>query len=393
MKLADRLRTGEPARERFKQQLAKLPMGNTVVIPTLAFALALISPTRRRTLLDNVMRKLRISDPKQRRYKIETAKIRKVCKRTTPDPVIVPYDLSVSAPGFGEIYYSTMLARYFSLHNKCVHFVFITDSFRTDFQSLHSKKEIADWVEQLTEIPRILLDKNCDQVSMMNWREFVVFREQHSQATAPYMPFEDEVLARNPFYHHSFNLTNHLMATATSELLGQFLVTADELLERVDITLPAAPYVTWHARHTRKWNPDRDLTENEFVAIHARLKTQYPQHSIMIVSDATGCAHFKELANKHDVKCLFSKDYSGSFMGDAALVLASSYFFLLRGGGMNAVSLFSNLPYEIIAAPANESVWSVGKFTSWATDKQHFKRLDWGDQSLYLPSPPTAQSA
>lgn len=80
-------------------------------------------------------------------------------------------------------------------------------------------------------------------------------------------------------------------------------------------------------------------------------------------------------------------------MGDAALVLASSYFFLLRGGGMNAVSLFSNLPYEIIAAPANESVWSVGKFTSWATDKQHFKRLDWGDQSLYLPSPPTAQSA
>lgn len=371
--LIDRLRTGTSTRKLIRQRLATLPLGNAVVLPALNLVLALISPTRRRSLLKKVMPERRMTDPTQH-YRNEAARIIRVCKRSTPCTVIVPFDYSVSAPGYGEVFYSAMLAKYFSIHNKHVHFVFVTGNVRTDFQEFFAERELLEKLESFLEIPRVLLHEDYCQVQTMTWTEFTCFLKQYQNTGRPFIPFEDKVLARNPIYNQAFNTINHLMASTSAELRSQFLLTADTILAKVHVNLPHVPYVTWHARYTVQYRQQSNLTEEEFVQIHSRLRALYPQHALMVISDTSGCSHFKKLAQKHGLSCLFSKDYSDSFMGDAALILASSYYFQLRGGGMGVVPIFSALPYEYVGPLANELAWADARLTSWSTDRQIFTK-------------------
>ena len=73
------------------------------------------------------------------------------------------------------------------------------------------------------------------------------------------------------------------------------------------------------------------MQDEQFLKIHQRLRDLYPALDIMVVSDDVGCAHFKTVAQHHGIACLFSKDYSATFMGDGALILGGRYHYALRG--------------------------------------------------------------
>ena len=96
----------------------------------------------------------------------------------------------------------------------------------------------------------------------------------------------------------------------------------------------------------------------------------------------------EKVAKRYGMDCLFSKDYSHTFLGDAALVLHSSYYYQLRGGGMGVIPIFSEVPYEIVSALGNEVEWRKGALASWATPEQVFRVIPPDNQVLYLPSVP-----
>ena len=112
--------------------------------------------------------------------------------------------------------------------------------------------------------------------------------------------------------------------------------------------------------------------------MHAWLKKKYPCHLIMIVSDESGCDYFSKLTQRYNLNNIFSKQYSQSFLGDAALILKSDFIFQVRGGGIGVIPMFSAMPYEIVAPLANEIMWSKSKVLSFQNDSQlFFNRAEW----------------
>ena len=67
---------------------------------------------------------------------------------------------------------------------------------------------------------------------------------------------------------------------------------------------------------------------------------------------------------------MFSKDYSNDFLGDAALVLNSEFFFAFRGGGMSEIAVMSRTPYECLDPIMNNDFWDRNNLSSWKGDSQ-----------------------
>ena len=118
------------------------------------------------------------------------------------------------------------------------------------------------------------------------------------------------------------------------------------------------------------------MPENEFISMYSQIRIKYPHHLVMIISDQVGCNHFRKLSDKHNLYTLFSKDFSQSFLGDAALILNSDCFFQLRGGGIAIIPMFSVMPYEITCPLGNEVMWSKSKVLSFQRESQlYFNRM------------------
>jgi hypothetical protein len=72
---------------------------------------------------------------------------------------------------------------------------------------------------------------------------------------------------------------------------------------------------------------------------------------------------------------LFSKDFTTDFLGDAALVMRSDFFFWFRAGGMCIIPVISKMPYECLGPLMNERMWDRKRLTSWQEDSQRWVNL------------------
>ncbi|MCX5805037.1 MAG: hypothetical protein NT010_03055 [Proteobacteria bacterium] len=288
--------------------------------------------------------------------------------------VVIVYDLLVSPQNYGVVFYMAMFAKYFLMRRKKINFVIIDSEFRDDWAVLNEAEKVY-LIESFLELPKVLLaDGAMVDIHLMSWREFTVYVEKKKTAL---FPFQKRVEKRKWFYPCIFNIINRLVSLEDIKFIDRFLIYHKDIVEKCNISIPEKPYITWNARYSDKWSTNRNCSEKEFIEIYESLKKLYPEHSVMLVSDRLGCEYFKSLSNKHNVRLLFSKDFSATFMGDAALILGGDYYFQLRGGGIGACVLYSKTPYGFIANidyEGNESEWRKGKLTPWATDKQNFKK-------------------
>lgn len=309
--------------------------------------------------------------------KQETKYILKRLKSNNYSEVAITYDLSISPPNYGVVFYMAMFARYFLIKGKKVIFIIINSEFRDDWATLN-KEEKLNLEESFIEIPKVLFNNVAfADIRLMSWGDFSTFLEQSKGDEAIFIPFKNRILNRKSVYPFVYNIINYLVTTEDINFLDQFLLSYKDIALNVSISVPEMPYITWQARFSNKWGMERNCSEDEFANIYKSLKEIYPDRSIMLISDKIGCEYFKKLSDKYGFTLLFSKDFSTTFMGDVALILRSEYYFQLRGGGIGTSVLYTRVPYEIILKLgnkiSNEKEWSKGKLTPWATDKQIFK--------------------
>lgn len=307
----------------------------------------------------------------------ETKYILKRLRSNNFSEVVIVYDLSVSPPNYGVVFYMTMFARYFLIKGKKVIFIIINSEFRDDWATLN-KEEKLNLEESFMEIPKVLFNNVAfADIRLMSWGDFSTFLERSKGNKAIFIPFKNRVSNRKPIYYFIFNLINYLMSVRDIDFLDKFLLSYENIAPNVNISIPEIPYITWQARFSNKWGMERNCSEDEFVKTYKSLKEIYPDRSIMLISDKIGCEYFKKLSDKYGFTLLFSKDFSTTFMGDVALILHSEYYFQLRGGGIGTTILYSRVPYGIILKLgykiSNEKEWSKGKLTPWATNSQNFK--------------------
>jgi hypothetical protein len=286
--------------------------------------------------------------------------------------VLIVYDNLTVPPSYGDHFCVVMFARYFISHGITVSYIIVDGEYRSDWSGL-DKGEIKSLVAEYVYTANLLLDSRLATVEVLTPIQFET-RVNESIANGIYIPFRESVTKRIAIYTHMLNILSRFCSGSSQVFLDRFLLSFDELIEKCSFDNFEQPYITWHVRYSEKWGYDRNTSDEEFSVVYGRLRALYPQHAIMVVSDTIGCDHFKRIAGQHNFNCIFSKDYSDTIMGDGVLILGSDYFFTLRGGGIAVFPIFSQLPYEQVVAPTNQSLWQHERLTSWAPDNQIFRR-------------------
>ncbi|MCF8169440.1 MAG: tetratricopeptide repeat protein, partial [Rhodoferax sp.] len=227
---------------------------------------------------------------------------------------------------------------------------------------------------QLDMIDRFIPAPVC-VASVINWQNCLNIIQSTTSPT-DIVVFRDRVMSRAPIYNDSFNIFNHLLSFENSSVAEISQLKLSDFPSRLEKQggLPKC-YVSWHARYSEKWAPERNLSPPMFFRYLDRIKKLHPGKDIILVSDRIGCDYYKKLLKEADnnsgANITFSKDYGGDFFDDCFIILNSVQYFQLLGGGIGMIPIFSTMPYEIIDQCWNEKPWAHPKFTSWATADQN----------------------
>ena len=320
----------------------------------------------------------KIFSTKYRLEKLEANRILRGIRGNSIKKVLVVYDTLVSPSTYGDFMEVVMLARFFSSKQIEVDFIIVDGEYRSDWNL--TENEIRKRLTDFLNIAGTLLDQKGATVSLVNAVQLKNWLAA-SMVQGIDIPFKEAVVNRKPLYIHALNTLSMLCYKADSKFLDRFLLSWNELEKRVPFKKMKNPYITWHIRCS-KWGRERNTTLEEFCEIYTRLRTIYPHHAILVVSDDVGCDRYEPIARQHNFICAFSKYYSDSLLGDGALILGSDYFFTLRGGGIGMFPILSRLPYEMVCSPSNQLSHKHERLTSWAAHdqifrKQHFDKNIW----------------
>lgn len=316
----------------------------------------------------------RITNYRRKRYvREESKKIRSSIARGTKNAAIF-YDNLVSPPTYGDMFFSVMIARYLSVNGIRVCFYLIDSERRHDWCCL-SQTDADVFVDAQVNLIRLICNSPLVEVNRIAWSDYS--KNSLNIPSGSIVPFVESVENRVPIYHSYYELLNQLLSNLEIELLDKTLLSYRELSPYIDIEQPpSGAYITVGCRYHRSSDEARNLLEDEFVAVYRYLKRRFPNHMVMIVSCATGCEHFSELAKQNNFDCIFSKQYSSTFVGDGALILNSAFFFILKGGGISIFPQCSRVPYECYQKLAGELMWSKTKYASWQAGDQFFFNTD-----------------
>jgi len=284
--------------------------------------------------------------------------------------VCLVYDCGVCPLTYGDYLQFVMIMRYFGERGTRATMYILDSEISPAHRDVKSDQEIEEFLQDLIEIGESLL--SYPEVQAERVHDFQELMEL-TDSQDLYVVCAWRTRNRRPLFHHGWNMFNHLMASLPSELQDRVLLSSSDFAQfGTNLDVPS-PRVAWHARYSSDIDLVRNLTNEEFLEIHEIIRIRYPDYSILIVSDDAGCQHYSEVARANGLdQTVFSKDYSSSYLGDAALVLESDLYCALRGGGMSIVALMSRLPYRIANRIVHYERRNGQPFTSWQDQTQQF---------------------
>ncbi len=282
------------------------------------------------------------------------AEVRQVC---------IVYDCAVCPLTFGDYLNFIMIMRYLSERGTGAILYIVDGDIFPKHRAFMSDMEIEGFLQGMVDIGRVLLPYPEAQVRRVHDLSEV---RQLSDSQDTYVVCAWRTRNKRPLFHHGFSIFNHLMASASSDTQDRVLLSYSDLVSVAPLVDISTPYIAWHARYSENTDPSRNLTTEEFLGIYKILRDCHPNHAILLVSDEVGCRHYSELIREHDLgRIVLSKDYSSTILGDAALILQSDLYCVLRGGGISCVALMSRLPYRCVLRTYFAQMWNDEQLTSW----------------------------
>ena len=284
--------------------------------------------------------------------------------------VIIVYDNSVAPPTFGDMFFSIMLARYFSLCHMNVVFYIIDSEYRDDWNLLTETEEgKRKFVDEQVNLAKTIINSPLAEIRRGSWADYTDAWSKFSMDSI--IVFDDKVKYRARVYHSVWMLLNMLVSRSEDEILDRLLLTGEELKRHIDVQpIPLEPYITIGCRYSGKWAVERNISLNEFLIINKALRKRFPNHRIMIVSCEQGCEYFFNFSKINKLDCIYSKKYSSTYIGDGALILNSDFFFILKGGGISVFPQFSKTPFEVYQRCDKALWWSRNKWAFWQNQEQ-----------------------
>ena len=286
----------------------------------------------------------------------------------------IVYDSKISGLAYAAVLNMLAIARYVISQGVSVNF-YIVESDYPHVTGAYDQNEITYFLNDIVDISKTLLDPERSSVRLISPETLaeVVHELGHRS-----LLFSDFTRNRRPFFRDCWNVFNYLMAEISESKQDRILFSSSDFETRFPKTFDAEPYISWHCRFSFKGDDfGRQTLPDEFLKCYQYLKSRFENHQIVIISDSLGCEHYASVAQDLQINDLmFSKDYSDDFLGDAALVLSSEFFFSFRGGGMGQVAELSRMSYECLGAMMNDNFWDRDRFSSWQGDSQIYIVLE-----------------
>ena len=297
-----------------------------------------------------------------------TYQIRALLRKKQTRPILITYDLSCSPVSYGDFFQTLLLCRFFMVKNKKVELAVITSTLRKDMQE-HLPQEILNQrLKEFKAMAQILLKTNPS--TFISWKEF---SESYLQQAERYeiVPSLKWVKKRKAFYQAHFNVLQNLSKTLSPKELSEFLLKAEEFNSFIVKPLPFSDFISWHVRYWPYWENGRSLSESEFIKTHQMLQKMFPDKPIVLISDTKGTKVYEDFAKKNHIPVYSCKAYTASFLGDVALILKSSFFLQIRGGGVGNSAFFSTVPYLFVTRQRTmNELFLFSEAPPWATPKQ-----------------------
>jgi hypothetical protein len=292
--------------------------------------------------------------------------------------IVVVYDHLTSCLAYGEFIYTLMLVRFFLVHELEVVLYIVDGQYRSDFAELVNTR-CAQFLSEQLDLAYFVTEgyKDSFRCEKIGWEVASNLIQEIKLDKLTSIFLEEDVFQRSPIYHKILNILNYLVFSMNRDLLPRFLLNRKEFegsLGQIASILPH-PYILFNVRYNPDWGIDRNTSPELFVNVLGKLRVNYPECRIIVASDQLGCDYFKKVAEDQDIDCLFSKHLGlpSGLISDVLLILASKKYFQINGGGLGSFALFSSIPYEIIASPANELMWTNNTIVSWQFSNQVVK--------------------
>ena len=291
--------------------------------------------------------------------------------------VFIVYDNNISPPAHGDFMNIFMLAKWFSTNKIETHLIVIEQSFGCSFWVNNSIGLIKAFLQFQIDIIKFWAPNTNFYSKNISWDSFLDLKS--GLGKSDYILFEKKVLNRSMIVNYAFNLINKLTPYGSKLIKDNW-----RLGKRTEYkSIFETPYIALNIRKSEvhfTWNN----SESQIIEIYRYLKFNFPELKIVVLSDLIGTNFTKEIANRHKLDLIFSKDYSNnnSYMDDANIILNSSFYFQFSGGGMSTVAFFSNIPYLILQKPGYENL-AFKNGLNWAKKNQKFIPLeDWSPSNV-----------
>jgi mannose-1-phosphate guanylyltransferase len=292
--------------------------------------------------------------------------------------IVVVYDTLNSPPTFGDYFSVLFIAYFFISLGKNVTFLLVngdySGSYKASWNSMGKDKQ-EDIIKTYLEAARVLLDSDKARIELLSSDIFLEKLASEIKLDS-YIFCKKKVSDRQRIYPYCFNFANKISMFLSKKVVLNCLISICDFKNKVQYRSPEQPYITFHCRYSQHWGFDRNISADEFVKTYFTLKKKYPDIAVMVVSDDHGCEFFRNISLRNDLECLFSKDYSDTILGDGALILASDFYYALRGGGgISVFPILSGMPYKIVAPNFGHWIpWSKHKLSYWSTENQSWAK-------------------
>ncbi len=289
------------------------------------------------------------------------------------DNFTIVYDSQAIGFSYAPVLNMLGIARYAISQEVFLNFYIVKPEYLHRDQT-HDPNEITYFLNEIVDISETLLDSEHSSVRLISPATLTEVVHELGDSS---LLFADFTRNRRPFYRDCWNVLNYLMADLPESVQDRILLSSRDFEMRFPTMFDADPYISWHCRYSSNYDFGRQTLPDEFLKCYQYLKTRFENHQIVIISDSVGCEHYASVANDLNIQDLmFSKDYSDDFLGDAALVLNSKFFFSFRGGGMGQIAELSRISYECLGAVMNDNFWDRKRFSSWQGDSQIYIVLE-----------------
>ena len=290
------------------------------------------------------------------------------------EETVLVYDCKVSPATKGDFFHLLMLLRTLQALNYKVRIIILKGEYRDSWHRRYNKTLLKSHLEYMNSMMQAIKLKKNAIMEYMSWSEYKKYEVKINQKKT-FILFSRKVRMRRPIYTHDINLMNYLL-NKNKDLQNQVLLKSKDIKVKIK-KLPRSDYIAIGCRHEPKRNTtQRNISKKLFIKLIKKMETSFPKQKKIIISDKKGCNYFKKIVKKNSFKCLFSKDFSKDYLGDGKIILNSSIFFQLEGGGIMEFAIFSKLSFLIStqAYTPFEYQWKKNYENSWHESNQIYLR-------------------